>query len=904
MRLWNLRFLPILSCVLQAQSLVQVGLPVPPLLDLQGADAARLLPADTRDPAQIEAARQAWSPLIAPFKQTPALRLRLPQGPARLGLLLAASQALKAQNPDQMLYLAYEVGAPSLWDANAWGALQGGLLTPEDLGADPSTWRDLLVRAQEQMPGRPWFLWAPVDPGARTSMLLGDGGRLVVPPLGAAARLAAILPGEFTEVEGGLGDLTLRHRRTGEARRWRFLEGDWRPVELPKERHEVAVTAKDTYDVGALMARMRATQLRDRAALQNGEARVDVDLHMQGAQGTGFDLGFTFRAFERLGETEELLQKEIRVNGVKANLQGGVQVPIIEARTSMAAPVALSLTERYHYEDGGPGDPAGTRRIRFQSVDRDPLLPEGELLVSEATGRILEERSQRSDLPGKVKSERRVLRYGEPAPGLWRVQKVETFERWVTSSGVAQVQRNLVYTDFRTNTPDFEARRHAARSSQATMLKQTLDGLRYYNLQKDGSRQIEQKAKTSGRALGGVILVDPGLRYPVMPLLGLAYFDFDAFGKGIQLNAITAIVFNRVEIGVPRLPGGFDFGAQFSTLLLPSTELPVKDGKLLEKDGVARQFGDLALHLGKDLGLGFRLQASGRFEYNRYSTPREDDYLTPGYVLPPSGLTQEWRGALSWQARGFQLQAYYGAGRRPDGTYGTPAAPQEIPDGGDFRRWGGHVGYDHRMEGNWWLHGEAGHAGGHPRRRRGRRPRGLREGRRGAALRAQPAPHPDPGPCPGPQPGRPEDLRLHRPGHRGRPARLLVVHHPAGGPGRGPAQRHPRRAHRERVRGAAAGVLGLSPVFRFACHPRKAEPQRAQRKAEDAEKRKTAQLAVLFSAPSLFPLRPLRSSSSFHATKRKIRVHFSPKVKLPISTMRLPPSRRRVMDLFSMRPVP
>lgn len=212
MRWWNLRFLPVLSCVLQAQSLVQVGLPVPPLLDLRGVDAAGLLTADARDPAQAEAARQAWSPLIAPFQQVPALRLRLPQGPARLALLLAASQALKAQHPDQRLYLVYEAGSPSLWDVNAWGAVQGGLLTPEDLGTDPSTWRDLLMRAQEQLPGRPWFLWAPVDPGARASMLLGDGGRLVVPPLSASARLAASLPSEFTEVEGGLGDLTLRHR--------------------------------------------------------------------------------------------------------------------------------------------------------------------------------------------------------------------------------------------------------------------------------------------------------------------------------------------------------------------------------------------------------------------------------------------------------------------------------------------------------------------------------------------------------------------------------------------------------------------------------------------------------------------------------------------------------------------
>jgi len=712
MRWRHLRFLPLLSIALGAQSLIQVATPFPPALNLREADATLLLPRDARDPAQVEVVRKAWMVYVSPFKGLPAVRLRLPHSQARLELLLAASQALKAQDPDQVLYLTYDAAAPSLWDARAWGAIQGGALAPEDLGADPEHWRQLLVQAQDQMPGRPWFLWLPVDPGPRMSTLLGDGGRLVVPSSGPASRLAASLSPDFSEVEGGLGDLTLRHRKTGEARRWRFIAGEWKAVELPTERHEVTVTAKDTYDVGALMARMRATQLRDRAALASSEARVDVDLHIQAAQGTGSDLGFTFQAFERLGETEELLQKEIRFNGVKANLQGGVQLPIIEARSSMAAPVALNLTERYHYTDGGPGAQAGTRLIHFEAVDGDPQLPSGDLLVVEGTGRILEERSQRSDLPGTVKSERRVMTYGEPAPGLWRIVKVATFERWMTSGGVAQVQRQLGYSGFRTNAADFDTRRQAARTSSSTMLKQTLDGLRYYNLQKDGSRRIEERPKTSGRALGGLILVDPGLQMPVMPLGGFAYFDFNAFNRGIQLNAITAIVFNRVEIGVPRLPGGFDLGAQFTSLLLPSTELPVKNGKLLEKDGVARQFGILGLNLGHDLGLGFRLQGTGRFEYNRYSTPREDKYVTPGFALPPSGLTREWQGELSWQARGFQLHGYYGAGRRPDGRYGTVLEPQDIPDGGSFHRWGGRVGYDHRMEGNWWLHGEAGYAGG------------------------------------------------------------------------------------------------------------------------------------------------------------------------------------------------
>ena len=702
-----------LSLTLSAQALIQVAAPLPPVLDLRAADLGQMLPRDPRDPAQVEAARLAWGPRIQAYQTVPALRLRLPLGADRLALLQAASQALRAQKADQRLFLAYDPDAPSLWDPTAWGTLQGGILTAEDLGPDPAVWRDTLVRAQELMPGRSWYLWLPADPGARASMLLGDGGRLVVPALGPTARLAASLPQDFTDVEGGLGDLTLHHPKTTEARRWRFQAGEWQTADLPKERNVVAVTAKDTYDVGALLARMRATQLRDRVALITCEAKLDTELHIQAAHGTGGDLGFTFRAFNKIGEADELLQQQVRLNGVTAKLEGGVQLPLIEARTSIAAPVALSLTERFHYEDGGSGSAPHTRLILFSPVDKVPQLPEGDLLVDEITGRVLQESSQRADLPGTVKSERRTITYGEPTPGLWRVVKTETFERWVTAGGVTQVQRNHVYSEFRINDPAFETRRQQARVSTQTMLKQTVDGMRYFNLKKDGQRYVEEKPKTSGRAIAGVLLVDPGLQMPVTPLGGLAYFDFNAFGKGIQLSVLTAIVFNQVQISTPRLPGGFDWAASFRTLLLPSTERPVQDGKLQDRDGVARQFGFLSTTLGHDLGLGFRLEASGRFEYDRFSEAREEKYRTAGYVLPPSGFSREWRGELSWQAKGFQLRSYWGEGQRPDGTYGAPGQLQQTPDQGKYRRWSGSVAYDHRMDGNWWLHGEAGVSGGH-----------------------------------------------------------------------------------------------------------------------------------------------------------------------------------------------
>jgi hypothetical protein len=118
------------------------------------------------------------------------------------------------------------------------------------------------------------------------------------------------------------------------------------------------------------------------------------------------------------------------------------------------------------------------------------------------------------------------------------------------------------------------------------------------------------------------------------------------------------------------------------------------------------------LELGHDLGAGFRLEGRGDFEYDDYGLG-DIKYRTPGYVLPPSGLTRIGTLQGSWLSRGFQVRAFHGWGRRPEGTYGTVLNPQSVPEGGDFRRWGGSLGLDREVQPGFWFHGEAGWAGGH-----------------------------------------------------------------------------------------------------------------------------------------------------------------------------------------------
>jgi len=698
-----------LTAQIPAQAPLRVGEALPLDLDLRAASAQELLPRDNRDAAQVEAVRQRWGALVAAVREAPAVRLRLPLGETRIPILLAAAQALKAQAPAQRLYVAFDPKAPAILDEAAWGAVEGGALVPADLAMDPGTWRDQLAQAQETFPGRPWTLWLAQDPGALASTLLGDGGRLVVPAGGASAQLATLIPKGFLEVEGGLGDLTLRNR-AGEARRWIFAGTTWTGAPLPKERTEVAVTGADTYDVGALLAQVRATQLRSRAAVRTLQAKADLDLHIQGQSGQGGDLGFTFGYFEQAGDWPELLQKEVRFNGVKAKLQGEVQLPLIESRQSVSLPVALSLAERYRYRDGGPAGP-GRRLLRFEPVSQDPLAYTGELEVEEATGRILVERRERNDLPGTVKSEREILTYGTVAPGVWRPVAVKTFERWVSSGGIVQVQRRFTYRDFELNGGGFLADREAARTSKGTMLKVTPEGARYFTLQSDGSRKIDERAKSSGRAIAALVLVDPGTTPPVLPLAGLVYFDYNAFGKGVQLNALTAGVFNTASLAIPRGLGSFDVSANATLLLLKGTERPVVNGGLLDKDGVGRRFGVVGVELGRDLGLGFRLEGRGDFQYDAFSEG-ETKYRTPGYALPPSGLTRVGTLQGSWLFRGFQLRGFHGWGKRPEGTYGTAAQPLMVPENGDFKRYGGSLSLDREVRPGYWLHGEAGWVGG------------------------------------------------------------------------------------------------------------------------------------------------------------------------------------------------
>jgi hypothetical protein len=437
-----------------------------------------------------------------------------------------------------------------------------------------------------------------------------------------------------------------------------------------------------------------------------------VDIHVQGTSGAGHDLGYRYDVYQAAGEGEELVRTAALVNGVRANLDAKAQIPTVEARVSLALPVALAPTERFHYADGGSAG-EGRRRLTFRPVDGDPALPEGELWIQESTGQILRQVSRRSFLPGTVRSEDLTADYGEVQPGVYALVHSRGYERWITSGNrVVQVRRTLAFEALRPNQEGFQQRREAARGSDSFMLKETLEGIRYFVKKDDGSRVLESNPKSRTRAWAYGAFLMPHTSPPVLPLVALVGSDNNLGDRGVHATYLVAGIVNLVQATAP-FPRGLDLSFNHISFLVPDTDLPVSQGRIQKHDAVGHRFGTMNMTLGRDLGAGFRLGLEGRFAYNSYTLDEKlVSYVNPGFRPPPNGVTREARLHGSWQTGGLQFQTFFGKGQRPDGFFGLPDALQPVADQGRFTRWGGSAGYDLSLDRGAQFHLEAGALGG------------------------------------------------------------------------------------------------------------------------------------------------------------------------------------------------
>src|SRR5437588_9265406 len=128
----------------------------------------------------------------------------------------------------------------------------------------------------------------------------------------------------------------------------------------------------------------------------------------------------------------------------------------------------------------------------------------------------------------------------DPREIIWLPIEVSA-QQVVSAAGRANVVlRQTTFSDFRIAPPDYEQRHQTASASDARIVRETQQGMRYLEKNAAGQRVVKEGFDTSRRFMVGGIHHDAGLQFPVLPLGGIDYFNFDWNKRGIQTNVFFA----------------------------------------------------------------------------------------------------------------------------------------------------------------------------------------------------------------------------------------------------------------------------------------------------------------------------------------------------------------------------
>src|SRR5205823_3830143 len=141
------------------------------------------------------------------------------------------------------------------------------------------------------------------------------------------------------------------------------------------------------------------------------------------------------------------------------------------------------------------------------------------------------------------------------------------------------VLRETDFTNFRIDPADYETHLAEAEKSDARMVRETQAGLRYLERTGTGQRVVKEGFDSSRTFLLGGIHHDAGLQYPVVPLGGIDYFNFDLDHKGIQTNVFFAGVVVAANATNPNVANTrTNIGADFFGIAIPTANAMYRNG--------------------------------------------------------------------------------------------------------------------------------------------------------------------------------------------------------------------------------------------------------------------------------------------------------------------------------------
>jgi hypothetical protein len=351
--------------------------------------------------------------------------------------------------------------------------------------------------------------------------------------------------------------------------------------------------------------------------------------------------------------------QDFYLNGVKWKYGKIPELPLIQPEKVTQLPLDIHLTNEYRYELVREADLLGyhTYEVRFQpppNAAANLPLYRGTVWIDSRTwarirlsmvqlnltGEILSN-DERVDFQPFARATHAPLTSAEfaktdPREILWLPQTVSA-QQVVSAAGRGTVVlRQTDFSDFRIDPADYETHLAEAEKSDARMVRETKAGLRYLERTTSGERIVKEGFDTSRTFLLGGIHHDAGLQYPVVPLGGIDYFNFDLMHKGIQTNVFFAGVVLAANATNPNVANTHtNIGADFFGIAIPTTQSLYRNGREQLGEEVKNLPTRLSIRAGHPFLQFGKIDLTLGIEHDTY---QRSENTAPSFIVPADGF--------------------------------------------------------------------------------------------------------------------------------------------------------------------------------------------------------------------------------------------------------------------------
>ena len=406
------------------------------------------------------------------------------------------------------------------------------------------------------------------------------------------------------------------------------------------------------------------------------------------------------------------LWQDFYLNGVKWKYGRIPELPLIQPEKVTQLPLDIHLTNEYRYQLVRETDVAGyhTYEVRFEPPQNVPTtLPvyrgtvwiDGRtwarvrisMIQLNLTGEVLSN-EERVDFQPFARDSNEPIQTADVAKRdarsvLW-LQRDVSAQQVVSAAGRANVVlRSTSFTNFRIDPTDFETRLAEASASDARMTRETVTGLRYLEKRGNGERVVKEGFDTSRTFMLGGIHHDAGLQYPVVPLGGIDYFNFNMADRGIQTNVFFAGVILAANATHPNVANTrTNVGADFFGIAIPTDNSIYRDGVEQKGEAVKTLPLNLTLRAGHPIFQFGKVDLSFAASHTTYQRSQD---TARGFEVPADTFEIGPSLEAQYSRWGYTLSGYYDWRTRTSwGPWGNLA--EYNPDQKTFTTFGATIG--------------------------------------------------------------------------------------------------------------------------------------------------------------------------------------------------------------------